>query len=67
MIRELSKLIVHYRERKVGTLAVAPSGNCVFQYDQEWIANGFSVSPLNRKRSVKRYLIKYIPVAKGLC
>ena len=33
--------------RKVGELAMAPDNrHCVFQYSREWLADGFSVSPL---------------------
>ena len=43
----LNKLEVFYNNRKVGTLATLPTSNfiTVFEYDSEWIANGFSISP----------------------
>ena len=46
MIREISKLSVYYHDRLVGMIAISPKGNCVFQYDKEWLTDGFSISPL---------------------
>lgn len=43
----INKLEVFYENRKVGTLATLPNSNflTVFEYDSEWIATGFSISP----------------------
>ncbi|MFI3261686.1 MAG: type II toxin-antitoxin system HipA family toxin [Rikenellaceae bacterium] len=47
-MKKVDKLIVKYRERIVGCLRMSPdNGKCVFQYDAEWLANGFSISPLD--------------------
>lgn len=46
-MKRIEKLIVYYRDRKVGDLMLAADNKlCTFQYDAEWIANGFSISPL---------------------
>ena len=37
---------VFYGKRKVGTLALRPDNLCAFEYDSNWIENGFSISPL---------------------
>lgn len=43
----VSKLSVLYRDRKVGDLTMTPDNRrCAFQYDKEWLASGFSLSPL---------------------
>lgn len=44
----VNKLSVLYHERKVGDLSMTPDSRCcVFQYDKEWLATGFSLSPLD--------------------
>lgn len=46
-MKSVNKLTVTYHDRTVGTLSMTPDNRlCAFQYDQEWLANGFSVSPL---------------------
>ncbi len=47
MIKLPESLTVLYHGETVGTLSMAPSGQtCVFQYSKRWLADGFSVSPL---------------------
>ncbi len=40
-------LSVMYRDRKVGTLATAANHLVAFEYEDEWIRNGFSISPFS--------------------
>ena len=43
-----SKILdVYYKTRHVGTLAEMADKRIAFQYDREWIKNGFSISPLS--------------------
>lgn len=43
-MNSISKLTVNYHNRKVGTLSMTPDNRlCAFQYDKEWLANGFSI------------------------
>lgn len=46
-MKEISKLTVEFQGRKVGILAETKEGKGAFQYDREWIANGFSISPFS--------------------
>ncbi len=46
MIGEVMKSAVKYNERTVGYLAVVEEG-IAFQYDSEWLKNGFSISPFS--------------------
>ena len=40
-------LSVLYHGRLVGTLSMTPNNRrCVFEYSQDWLSNGFSISPL---------------------
>lgn len=42
----INKLSVFYHDRKVGELTLTPDNTrCAFQYDREWLASGFSISP----------------------
>ena len=44
---DIKKIQVLYRDESVGMLQMDPaSGVCVFEYDKSWLANGFSLSPL---------------------
>ena len=46
MIPDVQKLAVLYNDDPVGTLQMAPDGKyCVFEYEQSWLLNGFSLSP----------------------
>lgn len=46
MIKELQSVSVMYHGRKVGTLSTTSKQICQFEYDKDWLANGFSISPL---------------------
>ncbi len=47
MIRLPKSLTVLYHNEAVGTLSMTPDNHsCVFQYNQRWLATGFSISPL---------------------
>lgn len=44
----IDKLFVKYHGKTVGELTLTPDGTrCAFRYDKEWMATGFSVSPLD--------------------
>lgn len=55
-IEEVKKLIVKYNNRIVGYLAELKNGNIAFQYDDEWINNGFSISPFSLPVSKEVYI-----------
>ena len=44
---EVTKSVVKYNGRCVGHLAVLESGEVAFQYDTEWVKEGFSISPFS--------------------
>lgn len=47
MIKKIDRLEVKYRDRLVGRLSLTPDNRlCVFEYAPEWLADGFSISPL---------------------
>lgn len=46
-MKEDNMLQVYYEERRVGTLALTADHKAAFQYDEEWLENGFSISPFS--------------------
>ena len=54
-------LKVFYNDKLVGTLAKTPDRLVAFEYDNEWLATGFSISPLSLPLQKKVYLPKFEP------
>lgn len=46
-MREGNALQVFYDEKLVGTLAMTADHKAAFQYSEEWIENGFPISPFS--------------------
>lgn len=47
MLKLPKSLKVQYHGINVGTLSMTPDNSrCVFEYDKQWLADGFSISPL---------------------
>lgn len=45
-MKRIESLIVKYHQETVGTLALSVDGKvCIFEYDKQWLATGFSISP----------------------
>lgn len=46
-MKRIESLIVKYHQETVGTLALSVDEKvCTFEYDKQWLATGFSISPL---------------------
>lgn len=46
-MKRIDSLVVKYHGDMVGTLALGVNGKlCTFEYDKQWLATGFSISPL---------------------
>ena len=54
-------LKVFYNDKLVGTLAKTPDRLIAFEYDNEWINSGFSISPFSLPLQKKVYLPKFEP------
>ena len=54
-------LKVFYNDKLVGTLAKTPDRLVAFEYNSEWIANGFSISPFSLPLEKKVFIPKYEP------
>ena len=47
-MNSIGKLYIKYHGKLVGELTMTPDEKrCVFRYDKEWLATGFSISPLD--------------------
>lgn len=54
-------LKVFYNDKLIGTLAKTPERLVAFEYDSEWLATGFSISPFSLPLQKKVFLPKYEP------
>lgn len=46
-MKNIDKLTVRFHETEVGTLSLTPDNKlCAFEYSKKWLAEGFSISPL---------------------
>lgn len=54
-------LKVFYNDILVGTLAKTPDGVIAFEYDLDWLNNGFSISPFSLPLIKKVFIPKYDP------
>ena len=54
-------LKVFYNDKLVGTLANTPDRLVAFEYDSDWLATGFSISPFSLPLQKKVYLPKFEP------
>ena len=61
MIQDVSAVSVMYHGRKVGTLSVAGRDTCQFEYDREWLQDGFSISPLQLPLKPGLFTADYMP------
>ena len=46
-MNKIKSLQVFYNEKKVGTLALMKNNIVAFEYDSNWITNGFSINPFS--------------------
>ena len=52
----MEKINVYYHKRLVGTLGISKQNQIYFQYDNDWINNGFSISPLKLPLNSKLFV-----------
>lgn len=57
----IRQLNVFYHERKVGTLALYKERLAAFAYDQEWLEDGFTISPFSLPLEQKVFIPKTDP------
>lgn len=56
------KLTIHYHDKVVGTLSLTPDDRlCAFEYNTTWLADGFSISPLELPLKTGLFIAKPQP------
>ena len=61
MIKEVQSVGVFYHGRKVGVLTTGNKHVCQFEYDKDWLADGFSISPLKLPLKPGLMTADYLP------
>lgn len=57
-MKEINSVTVKYHDRIVGVLAETKDGKGAFQYNKEWILDGFSISPFSLPLDERVYVPK---------
>ena len=60
-MNRLNKLNVFYHDRPVGTLALHQNRLAAFEYDSDWITDGFSISPFSLPLQKKVFMPRTDP------
>ena len=60
-MRRLNKLDVFYHDRHVGTMALYQNRQAAFEYLDDWIADGFSISPFSLPLEKRVFMPKIDP------
>lgn len=61
-MKHIDRLTVRFHKRTVGTLSLTPDNKlCVFEYDNTWLADGFSLSPLQLPHKPGTFIAKPNP------
>ena len=60
-MKKIKSLQVFFNEKKVGTLALMKNNIVAFEYDNEWLNNGFSISPFSLSLKKQVFIPKIDP------
>lgn len=60
-MNRINKLEVYYHDVRVGTMALYQNCLALFEYDNDWIADGFSISPFSLPLEKKVFMPKRDP------
>lgn len=60
-MHRLNKVDIFYHDRQVGTMALYENRLAVFEYDGEWLRDGFSISPFSLPLEKKVFVPKIDP------
>lgn len=62
-MKKIDRLTVKYHNEVVGVISLTPDDKCLaFEYDSRWIADGFSISPLELPLKSGLFLAKSAPL-----
>ena len=62
-MKKINDLNVLYHKRRVGRLVLYKDNFAVFEYDKEWIGDGFSISPFSLPLIQKVFIPKQAQTA----
>ena len=65
-MNSVKKLDVIIDDIKIGTLAVADNHLCAFEYSDEWLAKGYSISPFSLPLEKKVFIPKAYTPFEGI-
>ena len=61
-MKKIDELTVKYHGRRVGELSLTPDDRlCAFEYDKEWLVDGFSISPLELPLKEGLFIARSLP------
>lgn len=60
-MNKINKLEVYYHDILVGTMALYKDSLAAFEYDDNWLANGFSISPFSLPLEKKVFIPEISP------
>lgn len=60
-MKKIDVISVLYHDRLVGRLTMGANHSCLFQYDKQWITEGFSISPLKLPLNSNLFEASYLP------
>lgn len=60
-MKKTERLNVKYHDRKVGTMALYKGRLAAFEYDRDWLADGFSISPFSLPLEPRVFIPKTEP------
>ena len=60
-MNKIDVINVEYHGRPVGRIAIGARHSCLFEYDKEWLADGFSISPLKLPLRPELFEADYLP------
>ena len=65
-MEKIRNIEVRFHDRTVGRLSFSPDNmRCVFEYDRDWVGNGFSISPLEIPLKFGSFVAKAMPFEGG--
>lgn len=60
-MKTIQSVKVTYHNRPVGSLSMGNGSCCLFEYDRDWLGNGFSISPLHLPLKPGLFTAEYRP------
>ena len=59
-MKQIDAINVLFHGKIVGELTLTPGGQCAFQYSKEWLASGFSISPIQLPLKNELFIVFFL-------